>query len=102
MMIITVFRSRLRSDAGQDYQRMAARTEAAAREIEGFASFKTFRAPDGETVSIVEFETLEAHRAWRDHPLHREAQASGRDRWYDDYDIKVAEVLRAHHFSREP
>lgn len=99
MTILTVFRSRLRPDAGEDYDAMADATEAAARAIPGFVSFKSFAAADGERVSIVEFESLEAQRAWAAHPLHREAQSAGRERWYREYDIAITEVLRRSTFA---
>lgn len=93
-MILTVFRSRLRPDAGDGYAEMADATEAAARAMPGFVSFESYAAPDGARVSIVEFATLEDQRAWAAHALHREAQAAGRDRWYETYDVAVCEVLR--------
>ncbi|MCB9596003.1 MAG: antibiotic biosynthesis monooxygenase [Sandaracinaceae bacterium] len=97
-MILTVFRSRLRDGVGGDYHAMAEQTEATARAMPGFVSFKSFSAPDGEHVSIVAFDSPETQRAWREHPLHREAQRLGRERWYAEYDITVCEVLHQHRF----
>jgi antibiotic biosynthesis monooxygenase (ABM) superfamily enzyme len=52
--VVTVFRSRLRSDAeAQGYGELAVAMEARARSTPGFRDFKTFVAADGERVSII-------------------------------------------------
>ena len=64
---------------------MAARVRSLAEAMPGFISFKSFSAEDGERVSIIEFESEETLRAWREHPEHRQAQALGRDSFYSEY-----------------
>lgn len=96
--VITVFRSRLRDDSADDYQQWAARMLELARRQPGFLEFKSFSAPDGERLSIVVFDSPEAHDAWRDHPDHRRAQALGRSRFYAGYDVTVADVRRRRTF----
>jgi heme-degrading monooxygenase HmoA len=97
---LTIFRSRLRPDAGARYETVAAEMEAAARAMPGFLEFKTFAAPDGERVSLVLFDSVEHHTAWRDDPRHQEAQQLGRDRFYDEYDIAVCDLGRRWHWHR--
>ena len=96
--VLTVFRSRLRPDAGADYGDWAERMLEIAQRLPGFVDFKIFRADDGERVSVITFESLEAQRAWGEHPDHRAAQRMGRERFYESYDIQVAEVVRQSHF----
>jgi heme-degrading monooxygenase HmoA len=72
-----------------------------AEQIPGFIAIKTFTAPDGERISIVEFETLEAHQAWRDHPEHKEAQRFGRKRFYSEFSIQVMENPRLYSYKAE-
>lgn len=93
-MIVTVFRSRLRPDIREDYVALADRMNEIARTMPGYISHKGFFAEDGERVTIVEFESEEAMRAWRMHPEHREAQKLGRERYYESYSIQVCEVKR--------
>ena len=92
--VVTIFRSRLRSDAGAEYAELAPRMEARARSMPGLLDFKTFTADDGERVSVVVFETWEQHCAWRDDPEHRRAQARGRERLYAEYSIQVCREVR--------
>jgi heme-degrading monooxygenase HmoA len=78
--IVTVFRSRLTADAGDEYDATADAMLEAARAMPGFVDFKTFAADDGERVSLVTFADRATHDAWRDDARHRRAQQAGRDR----------------------
>ncbi len=100
--VITVFRSRRRSDAETDYRRVAHEMEKAARAADGFVDFKTFVAEDGEHVSLVTFDSPAAHRAWRDDPAHRRAQQQGRDDFFLDYSVQVGECTHVSLWRREP
>ncbi len=93
-MIVTVFRSRLKPDAVEEYGRWAERIARIAQSMPGYISHKGFTAPDGERVTIVEFETEEHVRAWSSHPDHREAKIRGRRSFYSEYRIQVCQVLR--------
>ena len=99
-MIVVVFRSRLRSDAREDYVSVAERMSELARTMPGYISHKGFSAEDGERVTIVEFETEAAMRAWRMHPEHRAAQQKGRDSFYEEYKVQVCDVVREARFQR--
>ena len=92
--MLTVFRSRLRAESVDEYRATASRMEELARAMPGLLDFKTFTADDGERVSIIVFDTLEHHSAWRRHAEHLEAQRLGRDRLYASYDISVCEIVR--------
>ena len=99
-MVITVFRSRLNPDVQDEYAGWAARMSELAQKMPGYVSHKGFVAADGERVTIVEFESEEAQRAWRAHPEHIEAQKKGRAGFYLEYRIQVCEVRRQSSFPR--
>jgi heme-degrading monooxygenase HmoA len=86
---VTVFRSRLRAGASDDYVVVADAMESAVRSIPGFVDAKTFTADDGERVTVVTFADREAFESWRDHAGHREAQKKGRDDLYLEYSIQT-------------
>jgi heme-degrading monooxygenase HmoA len=96
--IVTVFRSRLRPDAGDEYGTTAAEMERLGRAMPGFVDFKTFTAADGERLALVTFADAESQRAWRTHLDHRAAQQAGRDRFYANYSIQVCECRTARAF----
>lgn len=96
-MVVVIFRSRLR--VGVDPSPLAPigeRMLALASEMPGFISYKDFAAADGESVSVVEFESLETLAAWRNHPEHLEAQRLGRDEYFADYQIQVCTPVRTY------
>jgi len=94
--VITVFRSRLRSEYQAEYQALASELLELARRTPGFVSLDRFTAEDGERLSVVTFDSAAAEEAWRDHPRHIEARQLGRNRFLTEYSIAVCEVLRAH------
>ncbi len=100
-MVVTIFRSRLRPEHREEYEVWDKRTHDLAVKMPGFISIKTFRAEDGERVSIVEFESEETLLAWRNHPVHKEAQELGRSKFYAEYHIQVAEPMRAYSFPKK-
>lgn len=101
-MVVVVFRSRLTADAGDDYSAMAAEMLATAKEMPGFVEFKSFKADDGERVSLVYWQDHETMTAWRNHPRHRVAQGSGRAKWYQEFRLEVADIVRDTSFERKP
>ena len=101
-MVVTIFRSRLRPEHKEEYERWAARMHDIAAKMSGFISIKTFTAEDGERVSIVEFESEEATRAWREQADHRQAQELGQKLFYSEYRIQVCKPIRDYSFPKKP
>ena len=97
-MVITVFRSRVKPEAQEEYARWAARMSALARAMPGYISHKGFVAEDGERVTIVEFESEAAQRAWSLHPEHVDAKKKGRSSFYLEYRVQVCSVQRESSF----
>lgn len=93
-MVVVVFRSRMKAGAPADLEPLFARMHELGTAMPGFRSFKNFTSPDGESVSIVEWDSLEAVTAWRNHPEHREAQRRGREEFFADFTVQVCEVVR--------
>ena len=100
-MVVVLFRTRLRDDAGPDYEPLAEHMLALAQAMPGFVSFRHYGTPDGERISVVEFDSPESARAWRDHPEHRSAQERGRTDFYSWYRLQVCEQLRERVFERK-
>ena len=99
---LTIFRSRLRPEARDEYVLWAERMDRLARQMPGFVGIKTFQAADGERVSIVEFASDAESLAWRQQPEHLEAQRLGRDRFYAEYEVIVCRPLRRYTFLSPP
>lgn len=97
-MIVTIFRSRLKASAQDEYPQWATRMGELARTMPGYLSHKGFVAEDGERVTIVEFETEAQQRAWATHPEHLAAKKMGHSTFYSEYHILVCSVQRASSF----
>ena len=97
-MMVTVFRSRVRAELMDEYVQWAERMNELAQTMPGYVSHKGFTAEDGERCTIVEFESEETHRAWAEHPEHREAQKLGRQKFYSEYSIHICKALRSNAF----
>jgi len=98
--VLTIFRSRLRPEAQEEYERWARRMDELAAQMPGFIGIKTFAADDGERVSIVEFASNADALGWQRHPEHREAQRLGRERFYAQFEVIVCTPLRRYSFQR--
>ena len=97
-MIVTVFRSRLRPEALEEYSELARRMGDLAKSMRGYISHKVFTADDGERVTIIEFESEEAQRNWSTHAEHMQAKARGRSTFYSEYSLQVCSVVRESRF----
>ena len=99
-MVVTVFRSRLRPEYRTEYEHWATRMNDLASKMPGFIAIKTFTAEDGERVSIVESESEETMRVWREHPEHHQAQTLGREKFYSEFRIQVCQPIRDYAFQK--
>jgi len=99
-MVVVVFRSRVRPETAERYYAEVERLEAIARSMPGYISNKGYFAEDGERVSIHEWESAEALRAWRMHPEHVKLQKLGREEFYDEYTGYVCDEPRTLRFKR--
>ena len=99
-MLVILFRSKLTDQAGEDYQAMNAEMESLVRQNPGFIDVKSFKAEDGERLTVVWWRDEESLREWRQQVRHRFAQETGRQKWYRYYKMEVATVERQSNFER--
>src|SRR3954465_12207861 len=86
-MVTVVFRTRLNPGYDEELERLGKDLYELASMMPGFISYVEYSSAAGEGVSIVEFESHEALRAWREHPEHKKAQSAGRKRYFSSYRI---------------
>lgn len=100
-MVIVLIRTKLRPDADvAAHDQLDARMFELVQTIPGFVSARSYRADDGDQISLIRFASADALRAWREHAEHREAQRRGRDEFFSAYDVEVCEVTRSYDFGR--
>ena len=97
-MILTLFRSRLKAGIDAEYEEQVRSTAPLAERTPGFIGHKMFFAEDGERITLVEFESMEAQRAWSLTQEHKAAAKAGRKHFYAEYTIQICSVLRESRF----
>ena len=97
-----MFTSRRRPDDRAAYDAMAERLDALAREQPGYLGIESVRGGDGTGITISYWSSEAAIEAWKRVAIHLEAQRTGRERWYEDYVVRVARVERAYTLAGSP
>jgi heme-degrading monooxygenase HmoA len=85
-------------DAG--YARAATLMDALAAQQEGYLGMDSVRGTDGLGITVSYWVNEESAKAWRDHPEHALIRDAGRDRWYKDYSLHVAQVTRSYDWKK--
>lgn len=85
--------SSIRTEGDNGYAEAAENILALARQQPGFLGYESARNVLGISVSY--WSSLEAIKAWRNHPSHREVQAKADD-WYADSRIRICKVERSY------
>ena len=87
------------TDDTEGYAAAAARmTELAARQP-GFLGVDAARS-DGVGITVSYWETEAAILAWKQQAEHTVVRDTGRARWYDQYELRVARVERGYGWRR--
>ena len=95
-MIAVIFEIWPKPGQKQRYLDLAAELRPLLDTIDGFISIERFQSltSPGKLLSLSFFRDEAAVLAWRRLESHRAAQAAGRAQVFDDYRLRVAQVLR--------
>ena len=100
-MVIVLIRTKLHPEADRSaYEALNDQMFEIVQKIPGFLGASGYASGDGEDIGVVRFASLDALRAWREHPDHLQAQRRGKTEFYASYTIEVCEVVRAYDFAR--
>lgn len=92
-----IFTSKL-NQAAEGYAEMATKMEQLAKEQPGYLGIESARGSAlGITISYWSSEL--AIKDWKNQLDHQLAQQLGRERWYQQYQVRVAKVEREYSFS---
>ena len=95
-MIAVIFEVIPHADKKQAYLDMAAEMKPLVEQIDGFLSVERFQSltnPE-KLLSVSFFRDEAALNEWRQLTQHRKAQRAGRNSYFKDYRLRVAQVLR--------
>jgi len=91
-MYAVIFKATV-AELDDDYSLMAEKLRVLAFEKYGCQDFVSV-SEGPEEIAISYWETEQQIRNWKNDPLHRLAQARGRDKWYKSFSIEICEVIR--------
>jgi len=91
-----IFSSRRSQADDAAYQDTAARMGELALEQSGFLGIESARGSGGFGITVSYWSSLQSIAAWRAQAEHRIAQETGKARWYEHYEIRIARVERAY------
>ncbi|MBR0773312.1 antibiotic biosynthesis monooxygenase [Bradyrhizobium diazoefficiens] len=93
--VVVIGELKLRSDASLDeYGKLGERMYGIVSRMPGFLSVKSFKAADGEEVTLFRFASEEALGAWRTHPEHVETMKRGHAEFYASGHLEICKVIR--------
>ena len=98
--IAVIFTNR-RTDLDESgYGEMAVEMERLAAQQPGYLGIESVRSVDGTGITVSYWTDHAAATAWKRQTDHLGAQRLGRERWYDEYRVRVATVEREYSFLR--
>lgn len=97
-----IFTSRRSLAETEAYEAMAGRMAELALAQPGCLGFESARAPDGVGLTVSYWASEEAVHEWKAVAAHLGAQRAGRERWYEDYTVRVARVERDYTMAASP
>lgn len=86
----------VRTDGDNGYARMAEAMVALSSRQPGFLGIESVRGNDGLGITVSYWSSEEAIRNWRMNSEHLVAQRYGKERWYENFVVRVAKVERAY------
>ena len=95
-MIAVIFEVTPKPGQTDPYLEMAAEMRPLAESIDGFISVERFESilHPGKLLSLSFWRDEAALEEWRKLAAHRRAQTKGRATFFDDYRLRVADVMR--------
>jgi glutathione S-transferase len=91
-----IFANQLKDASG--YAETAHAMEELARKQPGFLGIDSARGDDGFGITVSYWDSREAIARWKAMAEHRKAQAVGRERFYERYELRVCSVERGYKF----
>jgi heme-degrading monooxygenase HmoA len=93
--VIVMGNLNLRDDASiEEHNKLGERMYGIVSQLPGFLSVKSFKADDGEQLTVFRFSSEQALEAWRTHPEHVQTMKRGHAEFYTSGFLQVCKVIR--------
>jgi heme-degrading monooxygenase HmoA len=85
-----------RTDGDDGYAGMADRMVELAAQQPGYLGVESTRGAEGLGITVSYWRDLDSISAWKAVAEHRIAQETGKRRWYEHFEVRIAKVERAY------
>tara|TARA_B100000508_G_C11402864_1_gene249252 strand:- start:446 stop:748 length:303 start_codon:yes stop_codon:yes gene_type:complete len=82
----------------QGYSEMAQKMEDLASQQPGYLGMDHARSDIGITISY--WQTKEDITHWKENLAHQQAQRLGKERWYENYTVRICKVEKEYSFTQ--
>jgi len=86
----------LRTEGDNGYGSMAEEMDELAKQQEGYLGIESARNDLGITISY--WRSIEDIKNWKANTRHLQAQKQGREKWYEQYKVRICKVERDYGF----
>ena len=94
--IAVIFVAQRSGDDEAGYAEAAVKMERLARQQTGFIEMDSTRSDSGLGITISYWRDEASAKAWRDNSEHSAIREQGRNVWYSQYDLHVAQITRSY------
>ena len=84
----------------EEYAIMADRMEKLASEQPGYLGIESARSDDGLGITVSYWKDEASIRNWKTNTEHLFAQQLGKEKWYEHFTLRVAQVHREYRFDK--
>ena len=81
------------------YEKMSSMIDTLVREEEGFLKMESVHSPDGKGITVCYWRSIEDVKRWKEQTLHKQAQQLGKEKWYLQYAVRIAEVQESYEWN---
>jgi heme-degrading monooxygenase HmoA len=96
-----IFTAKRTSGENKEYSEMADAMAKLSEKQPGYLGIESARGEDGVGITVSYWRDEASIKAWKAVAEHLIAQKSGREKWYQWYNLRVAKVERGYSFSKE-
>ena len=96
-----IFTTKRTGGGDREYGEMAEAMARLSEKQPGYLGIESVRGEDGLGITVSYWRDEASIKAWKALAEHLIAQKSGRERWYQWYNLRVAKVERGYSFERD-
>ncbi len=95
-MYAVIFEVKIKEEGKDQYLAIAAKLKEQLIQMDGFISIERFQSlvEEGKLLSLSYWESMESIEIWKQNLDHLQAQSEGRAKLFEDYRIRIAEVVK--------